>query len=1034
MTERYKLIWDFLRHVATKIGVTEENIYLSDYVDKKISQDFNQDSLKVSSTYYPHFPLIGIVLVTLFLIGLTEVLLDNYVIQVMSRLQIGQLLGLGEMLGIILRSQLQANLGMVGVIIPLVVLTLNAIGEHTSPSLVPTLKEKIGILQTISFGILTVFFQLTGVILLRLKLGLINPEAWRLRLLFFSALFTMLNFFLVARFLYYALDKSFDQSWIYTQIRNRLTDLMRKDVIKELKKRVSRNLFREKCKEVELYDWSGSYSNISSGVPIEARKLGKIKDINLKQLSRFAKSVSGQVGDSNKAYICKGPFEIVEDFTDVIGIVPYDNKDQIDTLSRKLQVALKIGSESVEASDYEEVLSKTKLTKDLVIKSIKNSAISQFEERINIYSNIINEYIDFALEAEVHFLPGSVSGPFSKWRALSQIENNLREIGRETVTLDNTEYARYLLYVLSQKLRESIKKDNYLICDLILSVYRTMFYRSFEYDNEVTIGRIRYHLTSTVDSYIKRELEKHNTDKAIRLKGFWEMIIDYRMKMLKDSIDNKHFDTFKELERETYEINPDFNYMSKWGTRHNEIEEKLDEGKVEGDEHDELIKELDSLKDLINPNTRWLEPLKHRILLEAGGYIINEIQNSRSYEVYQEYLSRIVSRFDKPEKLLNTFEKTIKDETTSLKWIIWEEFKESRQAQTSAPHRHVYLFYCIAGIILTSDGVNWPKKESEVMFHNFRSVKSTTKKVLDNKEKWIGIIPDLDDHLVAKFIDYNFELKKYTEEVQEQKIIQNKLSENRIKDFRQKARENYSESIPLQLILHELGTEVTKEKSNGEVHQKMETKIGGVLKRYFIEPEGILAQTSFTQTLHYVSAFADKEKKRLLDFLVDNAKEKNLSQDHFNALEQAFRKLKNFGQDPEIIFTSNNALSIEFMTKIKDDETNMVEKDENREDKLDPVGFFQGTPVVTFTSMPEESFLVANFSDTTRLLNSSGSSYKKTNALDIDVENYDKKEIQDILSRDESLTTEDIKKGVKIKLSSNFRIKIEKRGGFIFLQ
>ena len=154
----------------------------------------------------------------------------------------------------------------------------------------------------------------------------------------------------------------------------------------------------------------------------------------------------------------------------------------------------------------------------------------------------------------------------------------------------------------------------------------------------------------------------------------------------------------------------------------------------EEDEYDELVEELNSLKDLINPNTRWLEPLKYRMLFEAGGYITNKIQNGESSELYQEYLRQIITRFDNTEKLLNIFEKTIKGETTSLKWVIWEEHKESRQAQTSAAKHHISLFYCLVGIFLTSKGINWPKKESEVIFHNFRSVKSSVKHVLDNKK------------------------------------------------------------------------------------------------------------------------------------------------------------------------------------------------------------------------------------------------------------------------------------------------------------
>lgn len=791
-----------------------------------------------------------------------------------------------KFLGIIefLKTTLTVPLLMVGIVLPVLILMINNIGERISHGFV---QVYLDILRPFDVFKISMFLLAICVILFLSGMWNYNPTDLTNNILISNnaislavilvAIFIPLigTFFLVMKITKYLFFSK--ENHLYEN----LTEYLAKKMMKNIYREVDINIFRKIINDM----FKGKVKSISTKSmnhkTVNTDKKGKIIDFNKEILEDIINSIEG----AEELYIKKIIGQEIPTYDGTIGhINGIEDQEKLLTIESSFKESFIIVENELE-NDNITIESDLEQLNELIINSINKNQENHFKGLIDVYFNLLKYYIESIEEQNLTRIFRYDDYPFSV-TSLRLIEENLDDIIQCIVERNQNKFLeifRRKIYELSAK---TMNYNNFTIFLFIIRLFEDIYINSIKFRNEKGIEfAIDYY------SYILYYLEKLLKNKPtnfddLEMKDYiFERTMKYLEGFFKISIDNNDFNTSKHIEAIFDDIDMYQYYSNVWDEKHIIKEQmKKEENQDEYKKLKEMLLLLDNFEKLMDT----IEKRKLIIWYTLWDYIIRgldseKIRDNQYYELASDILNNKLH---------------IMDITDNVCFIKFFEIGEKILNSIRIKHGGL-LSFCIGGLQLMGGCGDIPP--SKLIYNQLDSIKKLCDKIVLSK-KWDNLISGDISEKRTMFIDL---CEKSAERYVEDRLLdisRKKISNKKIKEFKKEFKGYLDDYVLIEPILKQCGGIENKKVIMDVIHShlhKLDNKI------YFLDNNYKTNITYYVNKL--ISSNEFKEKVIIQSFLKDSIIKKILDKDDISkSINLHIEVMKNKGYMPNLIIIPSN--------------------------------------------------------------------------------------------------------------------------------
>lgn len=917
--------------------------------------------------------------------------------------------------------QMRVTIAFVGIVVPILILAVDAIGARTSSSFVSVLLQRLGPIRTINYSILTLLVEVLILSGFEVKDQLSLP--WG-QLIFWGTTFFFLNILLIL-ILIKRVIQSFDDVWLYQALREEISILMERDITAEIENRIMRNMFDQICESYNFKLYL-TMPRFLDGLTVPAANEGQIQDINLRAFEKLSRHLRGGMDAQYRAGICVVPSRYVTKDDMLAVLSPADQQSpDFSYLVKLLRRSFKIQRYTIFLrSQRQDLNGALTLLQDLAIRALEISSEAQFERMLSIYTGLLSSYMKLAHELNVKFPPHQLKQPFIEWSAIWLIQNDLRRLIERAAQHKDHHFVALLSHRLGDVLQEAIQYEDLLVFKNVVGLFPSMYYYSQRHGNTVGMDRATRSIVYVIDQYILHELQDASSlQRAEILRDFFRLALDSLMTTFKWVLENQDRVTFKQVSQHISELTVYYHPSQKLYSRQWQLQRQIEQLKQQGVSAEELEKESQLVSFLVDfPG--WVNSLQRRIWFSAASYVVEGVRKNRlSMEFTKAVLPDLAARFSDPQELIQSYESQ-EQEDNNLTWAVWEEWEPTKMGQWIDTSGRSLWFYCLRGIALLKRGKEWPQAPSETIRQSVPRIESICQELWQERQQWSWFLPRLTKQDVKRFIEYNKALAQKAEEAEEDKIITSSLSDEKIRLFREAVLKAYAETIYVRPIFRKLNLERSE-----PVAQKGQPCLGF----HELAPKSIFIDDpkydSNSLGHEYGLALATAENQQLLKQLV-RAGQKNkhsYSENPVTDLENLLSYMRKAGYLPEVIIMPVD-IDEKLLQAVQSSSKFRMASRTERESWDRPHGFFDDVPLV-LVELPTRLFkgiLIANLSKTSIL--------RQLGNLSVEVRLLDPKAVKALLRKNKKLSKREIDMCVVVRVQNCFKLQIIDNRGFILLR
>lgn len=511
--------------------------------------------------------------------------------------------------------------------------------------------------------------------------------------------------------------QSFDDEKLYKSIKKHIFNEIIQDINNEMARKTCQRSFKDLCKENNLqtnYLGEGRYGNKFKSISVDGA--GFIKDVNTQKLTEFSSLLKNGVSPGILGIVHQVGYP-----TDgkVLGYVNHKETNYSD-LKKLLNTVFIITNEKNE--DIKQILDDLK---SFTIKSIEKNEETQFKRLIDVYMELLEDYM-LCMEK---YKRASDSG--EEFRFLSLINYDLQDIIQCCSSSSHENLIVTFLLKFSNMSKEAIDHMDYSVMQIIYSIFLTSYLKCTKNKNNLGKDRVFLILENTIDYIINSwDYEKTDLKKFIFLKNLFYDFIGVLLNIARLAIDNKDLKSLDKVlaDFEDFHLTPEveiFNELS-------ELRIHFKTLKKDSREYTNIKDRISLLEKRTKIKTEYQTHL-FRLWFEVGSYLICRIKENKIEGPNFKQFIEVLDKFGSYDDLLGAFEATKNEKRVygSITVVCSENYESMEQCHT--------FFFCVKGIQLI-DSIPAPIASDIIKYKkvNIIAMCNSLKKDITNWEWLIG--------------------------------------------------------------------------------------------------------------------------------------------------------------------------------------------------------------------------------------------------------------------------------------------------------
>lgn len=607
---------------------------------------------------------------------------------------------------------------LVGIIIPLIILIINNIGKRTNQSFVQTYLDSLKPMNVFYMALIFLVVNIIIYLFVISNKDLFNPlnatyNSDLVKISISISISAILTPTIRVIVLVKRVIDSLNDDYLHKQLINKLINEIELSINESRRDTLLLNLFKEKCNELGFgLDYQRTFIPstwlTTNYKYILSKEIGKIEDIDILRLEELKllferKFENKKTNDS--LVINKFPSQLLSQNDNRLGYLKLS--DKIDSysgldlfmLDMKLKRVYIINKN--EKKDIRTILDEYR---DIVITSIKDLNVSQFERLISNYTSVLEHYM--SIENEKSKLTPITVNFLVQFGFFSDLSSDFEYISDYATRDDNKElikiFAFELLEIFMKSITYCVETKDYSIINIVTSAFPTIYSWSFKNKNNIGINRSIVNLIKMIQNVLGIMEMDINENKYVNLEKIVCILINNILEIFIKSINNTDFETFERIRNELHFL-PD------------------------------KMNELNDLSDEIEKEVKMQ-------FLGAISYIIKKIDRDEfNVKDYKKFLDILLNDFSSYNELLETVENIGKSEYGSteskLDLDIWERDEYSVfEAKIIDSFYYILFTFCLRGLFLVD--TEFSAFHSSTIQINQDRVEDILNKIISEHLKW----------------------------------------------------------------------------------------------------------------------------------------------------------------------------------------------------------------------------------------------------------------------------------------------------------
>ncbi len=695
----------------------------------------------------------------------------------------------------------QVLAAITGLVLPLVILFVEFYGRTVS-SVIRTYLKGTGLFLVMFWSLLVTALDILT--LATAHLGLISTVQVATGLLFALVALTVgviFDVWLVVR-------KTVNVASVETLseiLKNTLDESILQSFDEELDYRLRRRLFIQILDRLRVKRILPIPPLPNQMVAIVSTGQGIFRDVNLSEFERFVEMARQTAADGKErlpVLFNKLPGDLVrrgESLVYVSSLV--DSKE----IQRKLQHCLILGRDIERTEDPRLFLDQLK---DLTISAAEQHIESQFESLFDLYAR--------ALELNAEFVeppPASDWDFIREWWVITLVGIALHDVLRVASKSGFAAHCCYGLYVAAS---HAVSRRNAKAFELVVSFFETIYLYARQATDEAGVYHsFNYLSRDLIDDIlgVGHSVTAYALDRTSQTGTLLGSVFRVLFNILYQTVKDRDLPTYQRLWKRLQEPELFAHYPLLRGSLINRqvaLKSQLRIDSSTNINNADVASELQFIDQLLLlPQDTQKALMQGRMVV--GGYLLRSYaEGTLTIELFQQFLKPLEPSFSNIHVLAAVLEQAFKMPAHRGFWSRFQGLPDTRQVISFDPMFDQLRCYCVIGIRLLAqreDSSHIP--EVEFVGHHLDRIKQICEDIQQNATMWKPFLL-LDDlgAIVGQFLEFNREIARHWQHLQEDQVIASPLTVDRINEYTRALLEAWSSQAEIRSLLPESRIEI----------------------------------------------------------------------------------------------------------------------------------------------------------------------------------------------------------------------------------
>ena len=520
-----------------------------------------------------------------------------------------------------------------------------------------------------------------------------------------------------------------------------------------------------------------------------------MKDLNVGQLLRLSEKVPIQ--------IYKNIGSIVSNDNDVLCFIPIGTSTGMLEQIRKCFVLTEVDEEAKLSDAMDGV-------QEELHEAIQRGNVVKLERLLNLYLVLLESFLEQTSSFGIHYnlANARLEGSYG-WKAAFRIVKSIEQEIEYAFKQEDLETIEQLLYFPRRVFALSMKYDDHLLAQQFDSVLLLAYFLNSKTKNarisNIVIDRSWRYLS---EMGLRYNFLLQHAEKLEKIHNLTDYVVEVLLsfnKLLKAALDNEDIESFKKFGDALDGILEHFEPRPSAF----ELQIKMNNPNLSPQEKGSIGLQLE-LKEELEKTRQKTDSVRALVWFGLGGWVTRLYRAQKlPSERFSAFFNEISTRFDTMEKISSAFGNLGISEEINFGWLFWdmEDKKEWHVVVGSDSQEGMKWFYCLQGIRLSP--TSFGNKASLSPNRAISSGKEATAKICNEisqeMKKWENILGDQAKGKISNFLLLNEQADKQQTEIEEKWLVEQTLSEDKVKEFQDKTIAAYVAEGNMEKIIEQFG-------------------------------------------------------------------------------------------------------------------------------------------------------------------------------------------------------------------------------------